>query len=46
MALGGEFATVTPDGVLHREGAADCNGKTLEELIDAGQTRETHSPGE
>ena len=42
MALGGEFATVTPDRVLHREGATDCDGKTLEQLERDGQTRETH----
>jgi hypothetical protein len=42
MALGGEFATVTPDGVLHREGAEDCDGKSLEQLEQDGQTRETY----
>lgn len=40
MALGGEFATVTPDRVLHREGASDCNRKTLEQLERDGQTRD------
>lgn len=40
MALGGEFATVTPDRILHREGASDCDGKSLEQLQRNGQTGE------
>ena len=40
MALGGSaFATVTPDGVLHHEGAKDCDGKTLDQLEKDGQAR-------
>jgi hypothetical protein len=42
MALGGEFATVTPDRILHREGASDCNGKSLDQLERDGQTRNTY----
>ena len=42
MALGGEFATVTPDRILHRDGAEDCDGKSLEQLERDGQTRETY----
>jgi hypothetical protein len=42
MALGGEFATVTPDRILHREGASNCDGKSLEQLEQDGQTRETY----
>lgn len=38
-ALGDAYATVTPDGVFHREGAKDCDGKTLEQLQQDGQTR-------
>lgn len=34
MALSRNFATVTPDGVVHRDGAEDCDGKTLDELRD------------
>lgn len=36
------LATVTPDHVLHRAGAKDCDGKTFEQLRQDGQTRETH----
>ncbi|MEP0322709.1 hypothetical protein [Bauldia litoralis] len=32
LTLAQAFATVTPDGVVHRDGANDCDGKTLEEL--------------
>jgi hypothetical protein len=39
-ALGGASATVTKDRVLHREGAKDCNGKTLDQLAKDGQTRD------
>jgi hypothetical protein len=32
MTLGKAFATVTPDGIVHREGAEDCDGKSLDDL--------------
>ena len=38
--FGEAYFTVTPDGVVHREGAKDCDGKTLEQLEKAGQTRD------
>lgn len=41
-ALGEEFATVPPDRILHREGASDCNGKSLDQLKRDGQTRNTY----
>src|SRR5262245_38649265 len=31
--------TVTPDHVFHRPGAKDCDGKTLDQLKQDGQTR-------
>ena len=39
-ALGGASANVTKDRVLHREGAKDCDGKTIDQLVKDGQTRE------
>jgi hypothetical protein len=40
MTLGQEIAQVSADGVFHREGAKDCDGKTLEQLEDDGQAFE------
>ena len=40
MGLAGGFATVTPDGVLHRDGAMDCDGKTLKQLEEDGQAQQ------
>jgi hypothetical protein len=39
MTLANRNATVTPDHVFHRPGAQDCDGKTLEQLKQSGQTR-------
>ena len=38
--LGDAYATVTPDHVYHRQGVKDCDGKTLDQLVKDGQTRE------
>ncbi|MCP4382963.1 MAG: hypothetical protein GY798_16340 [Hyphomicrobiales bacterium] len=43
MTLGEGFATVSPDGIFSREGAKDCDGKTLEQLEKDGQA---HTFGE
>ncbi|MCB1486200.1 MAG: hypothetical protein KDJ88_01955 [Bauldia sp.] len=40
MTLGQELARVTADGVFHREGAKDCDGKTLKQLEADGQAFE------
>jgi hypothetical protein len=40
--LGDAFATVTADRVFHREGAKDCDGKTIDQLKKDGQARELH----
>lgn len=45
MTLGDQFATVSPDGIFHRDGTADCDGKSLEQLRQDGQTRDFGSPG-
>lgn len=37
MTLGGQFAEVSTDGILRRDGATDCDGKTLEQLAADGQ---------
>ena len=37
MTVGRASATVTPDGVFQREGAADCDGKTLDQMEQDGQ---------
>ncbi len=42
MTLGEQFATVTPDGIFHRDGIPDCDGKSLQQLEEDGQTRELH----
>ena len=42
-ALGGASANVTKDRVLHREGAKDCDGKTIDQLVKDGQTRDLKS---
>jgi hypothetical protein len=39
--LGNAYTTATPDRVFHRAGAKDCDGKTLEQLEQDGQTRRT-----
>src|SRR5262245_13324106 len=39
MTMANRNATVTPDHVFHCPGAQDCDGKTLEQLKQAGQTR-------
>ena len=39
MTLANRSGTVTPDHVFHRPGAQDCDGKTLEQLKQDGQTR-------
>jgi hypothetical protein len=31
---------VTKDRVVHRQGVKDCDGKTLDQLIKDGQTRD------
>ena len=40
MTPGQELAQVTPDGVFHRQGAKDCDGKTLKQLEADGQAFE------
>jgi hypothetical protein len=42
MTLGEQFATVTPDGIFHRDGVPDCDGKSLQQLEQDGQTRNLH----
>src|SRR5262245_41203431 len=39
MTTANRNATVTPDHVFHRPGAQDCDGKTLDQLKQDGQTR-------
>jgi hypothetical protein len=34
------YATITSDHVFHHEGAKDCDGKSIEQLEKAGQTRQ------
>ena len=45
MTLGDQFATVTPDGIFRRDGAADCDGKSLEQLEQDDQTRDLGGSG-
>ncbi len=37
-APSGQFATVDPDGILHRENLPDCDGKSLTQLGEEGKT--------
>ena len=49
MSLTGAFATFDPEGQLNRpnqQAVGDCAGKSIQDLRDAGQTREFAAAGE